>query len=250
MDKLKIFGESKGDGLPTRLFADYVALGDGADRVELRYFGRGHTNGDAWVFFPALRVMHAGDIFPGKSAAASRRQQRRKWLRDAPNAVMAHADRSATWTPSSPGTARSMTPGDLNEWAEFNDDFLPPSAKGKAAAVPRRRLPARGRFPPSIRDIQSTPSACKRTSTSYSRSCGDVSHLLVSSPVSVVVRRGVGLRLDPALGSRLWERRRCWRWRTRPVRSGPGSRSGTSTRRRSSSISTSSRRTSGRCRRR
>src|SRR5262245_49539286 len=66
MDKMKIFGESKGVGLPTRTFADYLALGNGADRVELRWFGRGHTNGDAWVFFPALRVMHAGDIFPGK----------------------------------------------------------------------------------------------------------------------------------------------------------------------------------------
>ncbi len=29
MEKMKIFGESKGAGLPTRMFADYVALGDG-----------------------------------------------------------------------------------------------------------------------------------------------------------------------------------------------------------------------------
>ena len=36
-------------------------------RSTLYYFGRGHTNGDAWVVFPALRVMHAGDIFSGKN---------------------------------------------------------------------------------------------------------------------------------------------------------------------------------------
>jgi glyoxylase-like metal-dependent hydrolase (beta-lactamase superfamily II) len=33
---------------------------------DLYYFGRAHTGGDAWVVFPALRVLHAGDAFPGK----------------------------------------------------------------------------------------------------------------------------------------------------------------------------------------
>ena len=34
----------------------------GPDQIELYYFGRGHTNGDAWVVFPSLRMMHAGDM--------------------------------------------------------------------------------------------------------------------------------------------------------------------------------------------
>src|SRR5262249_54697806 len=38
----------------------------GADRIDLFYFGRGHTNGDAWVLFPALRVLASGDLFPNK----------------------------------------------------------------------------------------------------------------------------------------------------------------------------------------
>ena len=42
-------------------------VGTGADQVDLYYFGRGHTNGDAWVVFPALRFVHAGDIFSGKN---------------------------------------------------------------------------------------------------------------------------------------------------------------------------------------
>ena len=33
-----------------------MTLGAGADQIDLYYFGRGHTNGDAWVVFPALRV--------------------------------------------------------------------------------------------------------------------------------------------------------------------------------------------------
>ena len=39
----------------------------GRRRIDLYYFGRGHTNGDAWVVFPALRFAHAGDIFAGKN---------------------------------------------------------------------------------------------------------------------------------------------------------------------------------------
>lgn len=43
-----------------------MTLGSGNDRIELHYFGRAHTNGDAFVIFPVLRVMHTGDVFPNK----------------------------------------------------------------------------------------------------------------------------------------------------------------------------------------
>ena len=29
------------------------------------YLGRGHTNGDAFVYFPALRTIHTGDMMAG-----------------------------------------------------------------------------------------------------------------------------------------------------------------------------------------
>ena len=50
-------------GAPTMVFGDQWTLGDGADRIELYWFGPGHTDGDAFVVFPAERVMAAGDIF-------------------------------------------------------------------------------------------------------------------------------------------------------------------------------------------
>jgi hypothetical protein len=37
-----------------------MTIGKGPDQIDLYYFGRGHTNGDAWILFPALRVVHAG----------------------------------------------------------------------------------------------------------------------------------------------------------------------------------------------
>jgi glyoxylase-like metal-dependent hydrolase (beta-lactamase superfamily II) len=56
-----------GRGLPTRTFRDRLALGEGAERVELHYFGPAHTSGDAWVVFPAQGVLHAGDAFAHKA---------------------------------------------------------------------------------------------------------------------------------------------------------------------------------------
>jgi glyoxylase-like metal-dependent hydrolase (beta-lactamase superfamily II) len=49
--------------LPKRTFKDRLTLGKGNERIELQYFGRAHTGGDAWVIFPAQRAMHTGDAF-------------------------------------------------------------------------------------------------------------------------------------------------------------------------------------------
>ena len=61
-----VIKDSGGKGLPKRTFKDKMTIGSGADRVDLFYFGRAHTGGDAWVLFPSLRVMAAGDVFPNK----------------------------------------------------------------------------------------------------------------------------------------------------------------------------------------
>src|SRR4029077_12965487 len=67
MEKMPIFKENNGKGMAKRTFTDKLTIGAGNEQIELYYFGRGHTNGDAWIVFPALRFMHAGDIFSGKN---------------------------------------------------------------------------------------------------------------------------------------------------------------------------------------
>ena len=53
--------------MPNKTFTDKITLGSGKDRIDLYYFGAGHTNGDTFVVFPALRTMHVGDIFAWKA---------------------------------------------------------------------------------------------------------------------------------------------------------------------------------------
>jgi glyoxylase-like metal-dependent hydrolase (beta-lactamase superfamily II) len=61
-----IFTQNNGRGMPKRTYKDSMTIGRGDERIELRYFGRAHTNGDTFVVFPALGVMHAADVFPNK----------------------------------------------------------------------------------------------------------------------------------------------------------------------------------------
>ena len=54
--------------VPARVvFTEETAVFLGGKEVRARYFGRGHTNGDAIIYFPALRTLHTGDLMAGKT---------------------------------------------------------------------------------------------------------------------------------------------------------------------------------------
>jgi len=67
MAKMDEFKGDKAKFLPKRTYKDKLALGSGKDEVDLFYFGPGHTNGDTFVIFPAIRTMHVGDMFAWKA---------------------------------------------------------------------------------------------------------------------------------------------------------------------------------------
>jgi cyclase len=53
----------KQPGLPHITFTDESQVFLGGKEVLARHLGRGHTNGDAVVYFPSERVLHTGDLF-------------------------------------------------------------------------------------------------------------------------------------------------------------------------------------------
>ncbi|MGD1096093.1 MAG: MBL fold metallo-hydrolase [Bryobacteraceae bacterium] len=55
--------KNKQPGLMRVVFNDESDVFLGGKEVRMKYYGRGHTNGDAVVYFPALRVLHTGDLF-------------------------------------------------------------------------------------------------------------------------------------------------------------------------------------------
>jgi cyclase len=56
------------DVSPARItFTTEASVNLGGKEVRAIYMGRGHTNGDAVIYFPALRVLHTGDLMAGAS---------------------------------------------------------------------------------------------------------------------------------------------------------------------------------------
>jgi cyclase len=117
-----IFKDNNGRGLPKQTFTGKMSIGKDAERIDLYYFGRGHTNGDAFVVFRDLRIMHAGDIFSGKNIP----------LLDANNGgtgveigktLMKAATDVKNVDGIITGHSTVMTVADLREYARFNDDF-------------------------------------------------------------------------------------------------------------------------------
>ena len=50
-------------GLPRITFSNELAVHVGGKEVSAHYFGRGHTSGDAVIYFPEVKVIHTGDLF-------------------------------------------------------------------------------------------------------------------------------------------------------------------------------------------
>lgn len=66
MAKMPAFQDAaKKYAMPDRTYKDKLTVLSGNEAIDLYYFGAAHTNGDTFVVFRALRVMHAGDAFAG-----------------------------------------------------------------------------------------------------------------------------------------------------------------------------------------
>ncbi|MGD9905292.1 MAG: MBL fold metallo-hydrolase [Vicinamibacterales bacterium] len=68
MARMPAFQGDKAQFLPKRTYTDRLTLGSGKDQIDLYHFGAGHTDGDTFVVYTALRTMQAGDMFPWQDA--------------------------------------------------------------------------------------------------------------------------------------------------------------------------------------
>jgi cyclase len=127
-----IFEANGGKGLPKRTFKDTLTIGSGNDQIDLHYFGRAHTNGDAWVVFPALRVMHAGDVFPGKQMPIMDGNNGGSGVEYSETVAKA-ADFAKNIETVITGHSTQMTVAELREFGEFNRDFVTAVREGMKA---------------------------------------------------------------------------------------------------------------------
>ena len=123
MEKMDAFKGDKARFLPKKTYKDKMSLGGGKDRVDLYYFGAGHTSGDAWVVFPALRVVHTGDLFAWKDAPLCDRNNGGSCVAFPQTLAKGLATIKNVDTVI-PGHSPIMAWKDLQEYQRFNADLL------------------------------------------------------------------------------------------------------------------------------
>jgi len=122
MEKMDAFKGEKAQFLPKKVFKDKLTVGSGKDRIDLYYFGAGHTNGDAFVVFPALRVLHTGDMFAWKDAPGCDRANGGSCIAFPQTLAKVVATLKDVDTVI-PGHSPMMTPKDLQEYQRFMADL-------------------------------------------------------------------------------------------------------------------------------
>ena len=142
-----IFQQNRGKGLPKHTFKDKMTLGKGADEVDLFYFGRGHTNGDAWVLFPSLRVLHAADIFSGKNIPLLDANNGGSAVEIGNSLDKAYNTLNGKYDTIVTGHANEMTPADLKEYAAFNQEFAATMQAAKKAGKTVDEMAASWKIP-------------------------------------------------------------------------------------------------------
>ena len=148
-------GPEKKHALADKTYKDKLSLGSGADKVDLYYFGAAHTNGDTFVVFPALKVMHAGDVFPRKGTP----------LIDVNNGAsgVAYPETIAKAVEGIKGV-ETVIPGHsaVTDWAgfvefgEFNKEFLAATQAAKKAGKTAEQAIAEFKLPEKFSAYQMT----------------------------------------------------------------------------------------------
>jgi cyclase len=132
MEKMDAFKGEGANGLPKKTYKDKMTLGGGKDRLDLYYFGRGHTNGDTWIVYPSVRVMQTGDMFAWKDAPLLDKNNGGSGVEYA--ATVRKAVAAANNVDSLiVGHSPLRTVPELKEYAQYMDDLVAAVKQAKAA---------------------------------------------------------------------------------------------------------------------
>ncbi len=125
MQKMPVFQEAaNAHGLPDRTFNDRLTVLSGNDAIDLYYFGPAHTGGDAFVAFPAHRVMHVGDTFPSKGLPIMDKNNGGSGVEYANTLRKAVKGVANIDTIINGHTAANTTPADMAQYADYVADFV------------------------------------------------------------------------------------------------------------------------------
>jgi cyclase len=123
MAKMPAFAGDKAQFLPSKTFSNTLTIGKGASQIDLHYFGRAHTNGDAVIIFPGLRIAAMGDIFAWKDGPRCDTANGGSCV-EYPKTVAAAAAALKNIDTVIPGHSPMMKVSDVQEYARFMADLV------------------------------------------------------------------------------------------------------------------------------
>lgn len=132
MAKMPAFQGDKAQYLPSKTFATTMNVGSGRDAIELHYFGRGHTSGDAVLIFPGHRIAQMGDLFAWKDAPRCDTANGGSCV-EYPKTVAAAAAALKNIDTVIPGHSPMMKVSDVQEYARFLADLVSSAQASKKA---------------------------------------------------------------------------------------------------------------------
>ena len=150
MAKMDAFKNDKAKFLPSKTYKDKLSVGSGKDRIDLYYFGAGHTNGDTWVHYASLRVLQTGDLFAWRDAPTIDRSNGGSGIEYPKTLAKAIAGIKNVDTVI-PGHSPVTTPKDLQEYQKFMAEWIAAvqdAAKaGKSAADAAASIDLTAKYP-------------------------------------------------------------------------------------------------------
>ena len=156
-----VFKANPGKGLARRSFKDKLTLNSGADQINLYYFGPAHTGGDAFVEFPALRVMHVGDTFFRKALPIMDGKNGGSGVHFADTVEKALTTVKGVDTIINGHTAANTTPADMKEFVAFMREFVAWVQAGKKAGKTPADLTKEWKTPEKYKGYEPAPPAAR-----------------------------------------------------------------------------------------
>ncbi len=158
--------------LPSKTFADRFSLLEDLDRIELYHFGPAHTDGDIVVVFPEKGVAYMGGLFPSKATPVIDTENGGSGvafpdtlakavaeIRGVSRVVTGHGQPPVTYagrgrleTGANRPWRGLMTWDDLEEYADFNRDFLAATERAFRAGLSADEAAAALELPERYKD--------------------------------------------------------------------------------------------------
>src|SRR5205809_4460470 len=132
MEKMDAFKGDNAKFLPKKTYKDKLTLGSGKERIDLYYFGAGHTSGDTFVVFPDLKVLHTGDMFAWKDAPFCDRSNGGSCV-SLPQTLSKAIANIKNVDTVIPRHSPMLAPKDLQEFQRFTADLLAETRAAMAA---------------------------------------------------------------------------------------------------------------------